>query len=369
MKTRLLLVLAVAAVSFSAVRCGSPSDAPDTGAAPGLDAATPAPGPDAETIVPPDAGLAAALPPGPDASSQDSGPPACDPSRCNPGNVCAGGQCRLSCARHVECPQGFDCRNVEEQLVCVENGLPYGTGQFGYNCGTGAPCAAGFRCVGPTGTPYAYCTLTNCDDDSDCPGNYWCATIEVPAATDGGTPDTGPKPDAAWEVPVTVPLSLCLKRGFCAPATGLVDCNDEDAVYARDYLGNGWCLAECDGSDPNGCGHGRGCIKKPSGYQCWPRALTCASSHDFCSRCLSVHDCPPNSFCTSTWLGEPYCTKLCSGSSECTWPNMPELANPGQCYEIAPGVGQCIAAPTIAPDGDEGARSCWKPLPGVDAGS
>jgi hypothetical protein len=377
MKTNSLLLLCCLALSVLAVRCGgSTNDSLDAALA-GSDAETP--GLDAEAV-PPDA---AALP------GLDAGPALCDPSRCAAGNVCVQNKCMLTCTRHLDCPQpnpcsdgvGYDCRSLAIdpsfdagfESVCTPNTVPYGPGMFGCGCGNGAPCATGFRCMGPQGTPSAYCSKANCTSDSDCPGNYWCATIEVLAPRDGGVADVGPRGDTGFTPPATVNLPVCVKRDFCAPASGYVDCNANDAVYAIDYKGRGWCLKQCDGSDPNGCGPGNGCIKHDSQYKCWPRGLTCAPSTPthFCSRCLTNADCPKQGYCLSTWVGEPYCSSPCTSDDDCTYTGAPDDFNAGQCYQFSDGESQCMPNETASSDPTDptpGAASCWEPLPGLDAG-
>jgi hypothetical protein len=158
-----------------------------------------------------------------------------------------------------------------------------------------------------------------------------------------------------------MPAQFCLKRNFCAPAASLTDCNDPQAIFGTDSRNNGWCLKSCSGIDPNGCGGGNGCFKMDGGFQCWPRFMTCAPNHQFCSRCTSSLDCPAKSYCTDTGTGEPYCTRPCWLDTDCTWKNMPNGGNQGTCMIFDNGEHQCIASGATS---DYGApTSCWKPLP------
>jgi len=344
MKIRSLFVLMLVAGAFTALRCGGTSNS-------GADAAV---APDADV-----AGLDAG--PVPDAG------PKCDPAKCAPGNICVQDRCMLACARHTDCPDGYDCRSVESQLVCVANQMPVDVGQFGTGCGLDPTvCADGFVCIGGQGTPAAYCTRASCADDTECPGNYYCATMDVAAPRDGGVADTGPKHDGSVETPNYVVAQMCVKRNFCAPASALVDCNDPQALLRTDSHGRSYCLKTCSGLDPNGCGGGNGCLRMDGGYECWPRAMTCATSHSFCSRCTSSKDCPAKSYCTDTGSGEPYCTKPCWLNADCVWPGMPADGNQGVCYMFDDGEHQCLAAQSSSEDGAP--ASCWKPMP-TDGGT
>ncbi len=340
MKTRLLLVLSLTAFAAAGLRCSEPAEDPADAAESGPDTEVlgtdaEAPGPDAEAPGPDAAQV------GPDASRPDTGPKPCDPSKCAEGNICVENRCRLPCTRHTECPDGWDCRAREGKLVCVENGLPFGDGQFGAGCGTGT-CAEGFLCVGVKNDPTSYCSRSPCKDDSECPGSYYCSRADVTV------PDAG-----------TVNTSLCRKRSYCAPAAGPVDCHDVDAVYIKDTKAPdggvpGWCLKGCSGLDPNACGAGNGCFNK----LCWPRSNSCNPTRVFCSRCVSSADCPPGGVCYQEGFSkERYCTAPCRANSDCTPPNLPLDRTPGTCLDTKSWGKQCFPADL----GDE-PDSCWMPL-------
>jgi hypothetical protein len=273
----------------------------------------------------------------------DAAAPVCDPSKCAPGNLCVQDRCRLPCQRHTDCPTNYDCRALDGTLVCVENGMPITPGAFGTSCGLHGDedCAApDFLCFGVIGDPSAYCTRQGCVSDADCPGNYFCSTIDVDA--DGGA------------------TSVCRKRSFCAPATALVDCDDHEAVYAQDDDGNGFCAKTCTGNDPNGCGVGNGCFPSESGgFICLPRSKSCKPTQTFCSRCWSNADCPAGGFCYEASMShERFCTQPCRSASEC-----PKLPGGGaaKCYDTkSRWEGQCL--PPINTD-TEAILSCWTPLP------
>jgi hypothetical protein len=273
----------------------------------------------------------------------DAGP-TCDPSRCLAGNICVQNRCMLSCARHTGCPVGYDCEEIESQLVCAPNGKEIGPGQFGTDCGLDgdADCdsSKGFVCIGGQDDPDAYCSKSNCSSDADCPGNYYCKEID---RDDGSV------------------LAVCLKRGYCAPAGSLVDCNDSDAVFAKDDQGNGYCSRSCPGRDPNDCGESNGCYPaEDGGFRCQPRAGTCLPQGTFCSRCLSRNDCPAGGFCyVDTFSKEHMCAQPCSQEAPC--PASPDGIQ-GSCYSSTTGAwegGACLPTPFS----DYDPPRCWVPCP------
>jgi hypothetical protein len=349
MKIRLLPVLMLVLWAGLATRCGSDAGQPDASVWPDAEA-----GPDAAAI-PPDATIL------PDAALlvPDTGPRLCDPSQCAAGNICVQNRCMLQCMRHTDCPDGYDCRSTEGKLVCVANGMPYGHGMFGYGCGAPtAQCAAGFVCVGPKNDPNSYCTRSPCVDDTECPGNYFCTGFDQTLTNvDAGMPDVGGNLDTGYHPPPAINVRACIKRGYCAPATGVVDCDSSDAIYARDSQSRGWCLRGCSGLDPNGCGGGNQCVKTPSGYQCWPRALTCAPGGGFCSRCYSSDDCPKGGFCYyEPFTKEQYCTSPCQTAADCTYSKPVTGQVPGECDATLFSGKQCFPE---APADPSQPASCW----------
>ncbi len=252
----------------------------------------------------------------------------CDPSKCKPGNVCVGDKCMLKCAQHTDCPNGYDCRDTSGTLVCQPNNMPFATGKFGFSCGTNGQrdCADGFLCVGGQGDPAAYCTKQDCQSDADCPGYYYCGTKDIANPVDGGTPSR-------------LQVKACLKRGFCAPASSAVDCADPDAVFLTQD-GTGYCAKSCSGTDPNGCGGGRGCFDLNGLHVCLPLSRHCAPSHQYCGFCLSSADCPEGGICyVNSFNKDRYCIIDCPATGNCP-------ATPGgvvsACYTFADQVNRCL---------------------------
>lgn len=267
----------------------------------------------------------------------DAGPPACDPAKCATSNVCVQNRCMLTCARHTNCPGGYDCLEVEEQRVCVANNLPTGKGYFGYSCGINADkdCKGdeGFVCVGIKGDPSSYCARSPCAGDQDCPGDYYCADADVSM---GKT------------------RKVCVKRGYCAPAKSLTDCSDPDALFAKDGKGNGFCSRGCNPSaKENPCGAADECLKVGGVGQCWPRSRSCVSTKTYCSRCVSRLDCPSGAACAvNDFTHEKFCTLPCATAS-CP---MSAGGVPGVCAKEYPGKewgNQCI------PDNGDLRPGCW----------
>ncbi|HEY3448085.1 MAG TPA: hypothetical protein VGK67_17140 [Myxococcales bacterium] len=328
MKNRLLLATLLAATVVFSARCSENPAGPDAGSS--ADAA----------VDPPDAAEPQ------DVGRPDTGPRPCDPSKCAEGNICVQNKCMLACARHTECPdESYDCRSVEGSLVCVPNGMPLGEGQFGYPCGATGTCADGFRCMGGAGDPSSYCAREGCGTDQDCPGNYSCVFRDVAVNPDAGV-------DAAFST-----ITVCQRRGFCAPADSLVDCNNENASFGKDSAGRGWCLKGCTAAERYGCGAGNECVETAAGGQCWPRAMTCEPSEKFCSRCASSVDCGPGGYCyADPYTKEPMCVTPCSADSDCNAGALPTGRLLGECGVLWEGM--CMPQETGF-SGDPNALSCW----------
>ncbi len=278
----------------------------------------------------------------------DAGPPVCDPARCAEGNICVQNKCMLECLRATDCPNGYDCKDVEGSNVCVANNKKFGAGgYYGFGCGVGGDthCAQseGFLCHGRKDSADAYCTTT-CTTDDDCPGTYWCKDVDLDFNQTRKT---------------------CIKREYCAPAKTLGDCADPDAVLATDSAGNSFCTYACDPTAENPCGFGNDCVSV-NGGQCWPKHFDgkrqCfPETKKFCGRCISQEDCPDGSLCyQNEWTREKFCMQPCGAGASCP------AETPGgkavSCGAFREGSGfeaygnQCIPEPS-----DSLGLGCWFP--------
>lgn len=276
----------------------------------------------------------------------DAGP-VCDPDKCAEGNICVQNRCMLECLRASDCPNGYDCKEVEESTVCVANEKQFGPGYFGWSCGVNgdADCARseGFVCHGAKDDADAYCTSV-CETDEDCPGTYWCRDVDI------GFQQT---------------RKTCLKREYCAPAKTLGDCAEEDAVLATDRDGNSFCTRACDPNSENPCGPDSECLNVKGG-QCWPKVRDgkrdCFAGKQFCARCISQADCPAGALCfENEWTREKFCMQPCDSPTSCpaTTPGGRDVF----CGSFREGSGfeqwgnQCI------PDSESSDRGlgCWIP--------
>ncbi len=296
--------------------------------------------------------------------------PSCDPKLCLQDNVCITGwdnydaaiaasptasdtKCRLPCSAPQDCPFNYHCMTGGKDSTgapgsyCVKdrasiftgvdyqpktNNSPAGSAPWGVPCdptkglNNNADCDLNqqFWCYGVSPTDAnAYCTQEYCNDDGDCPGGWWCGTINTTPnvqtakrGTSGGTTDWGVNGVAG----VCMPRAYNLKPGtYCAPCKSDVDCplNENIKQHCVSADNNGGaeliCAAEC-ASDKN-CPLDYTCVDAGVGTNvCVPRATTCMGSDNFCDPCHSDKDCAgsdPNNpgYCIlADYSTEHYCT-------------------------------------------------------------
>jgi hypothetical protein len=274
------------------------------------------------------------------------------------------------------------------------------SGQWGATCppsggeAKNAACdtADNFSCYGTSPTDAtAFCTLFGCVDDSDCPGTWWCATV-----------NQGPNVTSS-KATFGITRSVCLPREYCAPCHLDHDCPPAaDGTFqhcAADVQGNGFCTPTC-GSDGNCaldatcqnrvsiCGPAQGaacqsddecpplagvaqhcnagkcapecasdadCAGLPGDggapptcqWQrvCTPRAGVCRGAGDFCSPCRSDADCK-NGYCLN---GLPYSTEHFCSVKSTVIPCDTTSGNPPGCPAHAASdnwvVNVCSASP------------------------
>lgn len=250
----------------------------------------------------------------------------CSDSECAKGNIClddgeTGTQCRLLCATQTECPFGYHCGTAKappggtaptDKTFCLKDAVQYQkkeAGQFGASCGSqggldqNPDCDAEqyFWCFGASPTDGdAYCTQYQCTTDAECPGGYFCGTVnELPNVT---------TEKAVRGVTTTV----CQKREYCAPCQNDVDClpiDGQKAWCAEGADGKKFCTTECT-SDAN-CRQDAKCEAAPElggGSVCKPRAGVCVGDGTLCAPCRSDADCPEGACLSHPYSPEKFCT-------------------------------------------------------------
>ncbi len=257
------------------------------------------------------AALAAVL--GPPAGCSSSDGAACVSSRCPAGNECIddgsgkGAACHQVCTGASECPFNSYCNDGQPKSWCVASTLPIPqqtTGQWGATCvptggeanNPGCDGADSFWCYGTSPTDAsAFCTVFGCGADSDCPGDWWCATVnKAPNATTSTTSYGATR-------------TVCLPRAYCAPCKLDHDCpaaaGGTQQHCALDTQGNGYCTTEC-ATDAN-CALDATC-------QNWQSLCTPAQG----ASCQSDEDCPTAAGVVQHCDGAR-CTPECGGDGDC----------------------------------------------------
>ena len=276
-----------------------------------------------------------------------SGCAKCDPNVCLQGNDCIQGwrqyedylkgdksnqttECRLKCNVPTDCPFNYHCVASDSgQGYCAIDKTTYTPTTQGTAAGAapwGVPCQPGdgfdtnkacdqnqqFWCygTGPTDAN-AFCTQYQCGDDADCPGGWWCATINTQPSVTQSRRINGPDPTTT----ICLPRAYNLKPGsYCAPCKSDHDCpsNDSTPQHCVSTDANGGaelaCAVECQ--DDKNCPLDYTCQDPGSGTTvCVPRAGTCLGDKSFCSPCHSDNDCPTDGECVlGDYSTEHFCT-------------------------------------------------------------
>jgi hypothetical protein len=314
---------------------------------------------------------------------QPPGPAACDPTQCATKNECLSDgketKCRLPCNAQAECPFNYTCSfNPASKNFCTKNTVEIEkkpTGQWGTAClpnegfDNNPKCdtsgAKKFACYAKDPTDAnAYCTLYDCQADSDCAGGYWCATINV-----------APNATTAKRSLVDT-RTVCLKREYCASCKGDIDCpavGGEPQYCVQDDNGAGFCTRAC--SNDTNCALDASCQPwgKDGKTVCAPRAGVCRGDGKLCAPCMSDADCP-NGYCVSAdYSTEKFCTVQsqapCSDSSRGDCPkNVEGVPNAGiscigsNTFPEAPK-DSCVGLVQFGTDSQTGkptyALGCW----------
>lgn len=323
---------------------------------------------------------------------------ACDPTQCLKGDSCIQGwqnyddatkgdmsnqttECRLTCKAPTDCPFNYHCFDpgAGAQAYCVKDRAsatftPTSMGEAAGGAPWGVPCSPthgapdafasnsdcdskdNFWCYGISPTDAnSFCTQFQCGSDGDCPGGWWCATInDSPNVTTArrGLTVTMPPSTYNWGSTTTVclPRAYNLTPGtYCAPCKSDVECPTNngnpqhcvpaDGMSSKETI----CAVECT-ADSN-CPLDYHCGSANGQMVCLPRAATCVGSsfsmgagkNQFCDPCHSDTDCSSiGGFCTlADYSTEHFCTAAtptctCTSGSGCmdTCPPVPAGAKP-----------------------------------------
>ncbi|HLK36380.1 MAG TPA: hypothetical protein VKU41_06475 [Polyangiaceae bacterium] len=343
--------------------------------------------------------LCAALVPG-GCSSSSSGSPC---GACATGNECiddgsgSGPQCHKVCTDQSGCPAGWSCHEGQASgqtkswclqdwhVSCSPRVADAGTSANTETDNPACDTAKGFGCYAHSPTDAnAFCTKFTCAKDSDCPGGWWCATVnQAPNATTGTAslgqtrnvctprtycspctsdadcnwaPDNTPtrcvqtpggerycSPQCANNTDCALDATCSVQETICSPAAGSACKSDADCPPANgtfQHCDGGHCTPECGGASD--CDAGQTCAARGL---CAPQAGTCKGDGSFCSPCRSDADCS-NGYCFS---GAPYSTeRFCtvkSTAAKCT----SAATNPPGCPAHQSGdnwkVTQCTVTP------------------------
>ena len=273
-----------------------------------------------------------------DAGSQatgDAGPTTCDPSKCGGNNECiadstGAAACRLACVAHSDCGFNGQCTVNDPKNFCVKSTSPVAVkkdgGQWGFPClppdgeANNKACDAegGFVCYG-TGTTdaYAYCTHLKCTTDLDCAGGFYCGTVNNGPNVDSDTRTFGKTRTA------------CLKREYCAPCAGDLDCPVIDGKQSRCAASNDgtstFCATPC--TETANCQLDAACtgVADDGTKLCKPRAGTCKGEGGLCSPCRSDADCTNGLCIKGGYSPERYCSEKATGSCD------PGVSSAGKC--------------------------------------
>ncbi|MFO0677879.1 MAG: hypothetical protein U0169_15180 [Polyangiaceae bacterium] len=286
-------------------------------------------------------------------SSSDPTPvkvvPACDSSKCNPGNKCISDgtetKCRLLCQGQSGCPANYHCKGGSPDSYCVADRVAYAAsdkGQWGEPCNptlgidknTDCDLDQNFWCYAATPTDgRAYCTQFLCIDDSDCAGGYYCATI-----------NTAPNAiETKRSFGQTV--AVCAKRDYCAPCASDIDCprslDGRSQFCAIGGDGKTFCSPSCETDD--NCPLDSECRDLGDGtLACFPRAGTCVGDGSLCSPCRNDNDCPKGACLNADFSSEKFCSVL--STKTCT------ATEKGDCPAAATSQGSACITSAVNPD-------------------
>lgn len=242
----------------------------------------------------------------------------------------------MSCTQHAQCPTGWYCNDGQPESWCVPSTLELtrGAGQWGTPCSASdgrddnpaCDAADNFLCFGVSPTDAsAFCTYYDCEFDADCPGGWWCATID-------DAPDvlTANRSFGAGST-----RAVCLPRQYCAPCRV-----DHDCAPAQDGSQQ-HCVAGAAGAEA-----GSFCAPQCATSGDCPLDAACVLQWGVCAdkRCTSDGDCQASGS-GETCVGG-VCALACAGDADCP----PANAMPQHC---ATGPAGAICAPQACLSDDD----------------
>jgi hypothetical protein len=234
------------------------------------------------------------------------------------------------------------------------------SGQFGAPCAppmeaSNAACdsADGFSCFGTSPTDAnAFCTtIDRCQHDSDCPGGWWCAAVNLYPNVTMVDRKFGPT------------RQVCIPRAYCAPCQLDHDClpaaDGRPQHCVSDAQGNGFCTETCSS--------GANC---PLDAACTPHWKLCLPGNPG-QPCARDEDCPPNAqnFAQHCDFGSAsgdagasmgQCAVECASNTDCD--NGQKCGNSNTAY-CTPNAGVCrgdgsLCAPCRSDDDCTGGGYC-----------
>lgn len=199
--------------------------------------------------------------------------------------------------------------------------------------------------AGP-GDAEAYCTRTDCVEDTDCPGGFYCGAQRVNMNICGND-QKGPQAfpicgdnsaegcmDPAnfqlnganyFEGPVCLMRTACLKREPCTSCTSDIDCNNPDMRCATTPGDQATvCATLCNPTVPGDCPLDEECNEGallnpvPGWGACVPRIGKCQGDGNFCDPCIDDRDCGPTGVCLAASGTERSCLQNYPPTDACT---------------------------------------------------
>ncbi len=241
--------------------------------------------------------------------------------------------------------------------------------------GVGTPCPFGTECPATApacisagvGDATAYCSVYDCEGDSDCPSGLYCGVRRDPHAICGSNPPKGdnntcgltnePCIDLAGDATTRFEGSLCmlrkacLYREQCAPCASDADCSAKPYQKCAALGGESRCAREC--GDSGDCLDDATC---ESGV-CTPKAGACKATGQFCEPCLDDTDCGDASTMRA-------CAELIGGMKGCFDFAFATPCTTDSSCPTAPGGkhGSCLDENLGVSAGDPQYHRCYLPV-------